>query len=205
MDGQVIEGASSHTTGHMSGRVQVIAQVSGRRIFTVEQQLAIMRDAFGPGRSVRAACERHEVSNGQVYTWRRNAMSGQMGLVRPAAPVFAEVEVADPPLLPPPVVEGAGRIGIELPSGIKLSVDASVGWRGAGARAVRPCPVTGAAAIPAFCAPHARVFLACGATDMRKGFDGLAVRAAATAGQPAFGRDLRVPGQARRSGQAALV
>lgn len=30
-------------------------------------------------------------------------------------------------------------------------------------------------AIPAFCAPPTRIFLACGATDMRKGFDGLAV------------------------------
>ncbi len=30
-------------------------------------------------------------------------------------------------------------------------------------------------AIPAFCAPPTRVLLACGATDMRKGFDGLAV------------------------------
>lgn len=53
-------------------------------------------------------------------------MSGQLGTARPVQPVFAEVEVADPPLLPAPTAEGTGRIGIELPSGIKLSVDASV-------------------------------------------------------------------------------
>lgn len=91
MDGEVIEGASSHTTGHMSGRVQVVAPVSGRRIFTVERKLAILRDAFGPGGSVRGACERHEVSSGTLYTWRKNAMSGQLGLVRPGQPVFAEL------------------------------------------------------------------------------------------------------------------
>jgi transposase len=126
VDGEVIEGASSHTTAHMSSRVHVIARVSGRRIFTVEQKLAILRDAFGPEGSVREACERHEVSSGQVYTWRRNAMSGQLGFVRPATPVFAEVEVAAQRMLPSPVGEGAGGIGIELPSGIKLSVDAAV-------------------------------------------------------------------------------
>ena len=128
LDGEVIADSSSHMTGHMSGRVQVIARVSGRRIFTVEQKLTVLRDAFGPGGSVRDACERHEVSSGQVYTWRKNAMSGQLGLVRPVPPVFAEVEVAEPPRLPPPAVPSAdaGRIGIELPSGVKLTVDASV-------------------------------------------------------------------------------
>lgn len=128
LDGEVLEGSSSHTTGNMSGRVQVIARISGRRIFTVEQKLMILRDAFGPDGSVRAACEQHEVSSGQVYTWRKNAMSGQLGMMRPAAPVFAEVEVAEPPRLSPPAapLAEAGRIGIELPSGVKLTVDAGV-------------------------------------------------------------------------------
>lgn len=106
VDGEVLEGASSHTTGRMSGRVQVIARVSGRRISTVEQKLAILRDAFGPGGSMRGACERHEVLSGMLYTWRKNAMSGQLGLVRPAAPVFAEVAVAEPPRLLPPAATG---------------------------------------------------------------------------------------------------
>jgi transposase len=106
--------------------MQVIARVSGRRIFTVDQKLAILRDAFGPDGSVRGACERHEVSSGQIYTWRKNAMSGQLGMVRPATPVFAEVAVAAQPLLPPPAAEGTGHIAIELPSGIRLRVDAAV-------------------------------------------------------------------------------
>lgn len=145
MDGEVVEDLSGHTTGHMSGRVQVIARVSGRRIFTVDQKLAILRDAFGPDGSVRGACERHEVSSGQVYTWRKNAMSGQLGMVRPATPalapvfaepifaepvfaepIFAEVAVAAPPLLPLPAADVTGHIAIELPSGIRLRVDAGV-------------------------------------------------------------------------------
>ena len=67
-------------------------------------------------------------------------MSGELAsTVRPAllgpviepAPCFAEVRVMDhspaPAAACPPVcVDPAGRIGIELPSGVRLSVDAAV-------------------------------------------------------------------------------
>ena len=36
---------SAHTSGRMSTRIEVVA---GRRRWTVEQKLAILRDAFGP-------------------------------------------------------------------------------------------------------------------------------------------------------------
>ena len=136
---QVFEDVSSHTSSRMTGRIEVIARVSGRRFWTVEQKLTMLRDAFGPGGSVRSAMERHEVSSGLLYTWRRNAMSGLLldrplkTLPHPASepgPSFAEVRIADPvmplpsPLLPP--AEAPGRIGIELPTGVRLSVDAAV-------------------------------------------------------------------------------
>lgn len=124
--------ASSHTTdhmsGHMAGRVEIVGRVSGRRRWTVEQKLAILRDAFGPDGSVRAACERHEVGSGQLYTWRRLAMSGELtGTKRAILPAFAEVEVSEPSFqaVPPPA-QTCGQIGIELPSGVKLTVDAAV-------------------------------------------------------------------------------
>ena len=75
---EVVEGASGHTTGRMSGRIEVVARVSGRRHWTVEQKLAILRDAFGPKGSVRDTVERHEVGSGQLYTWRQQAMSGTL-------------------------------------------------------------------------------------------------------------------------------
>jgi len=124
--------SSSHTTGHMSGhtatRVEIVGRVSGRRRWTVEQKLAILRDAFGPDGSVRSACERHEVGSGQLYTWRRLAMSGELtGTKQSALPAFAEVEVSESSL--PAVASPAqacSQIGIELPSGVKLTVDAAV-------------------------------------------------------------------------------
>jgi transposase len=132
---------SSHTTSPMTGRIEVVSRVSGRRYWTVEQKLRILRDAFGPGGSRQGAMERHEVTSGQLYTWRNQAMTGELAGVRrapvievsPSMPVvgadFAEVQFADavPPALPAPTQpEAGGRIGIELPSGVKLTVDGGV-------------------------------------------------------------------------------
>lgn len=122
----------------MTSRIEVIARVSGRRFWSVEQKLMMLRDAFGPGGSVRSAMERHEVTSGLLYTWRRKAMSGQLldppltTLPSPLAePSFAEVRVVDPAATPPPrlpssMPDAPGRIGIELPTGVRLSVDATV-------------------------------------------------------------------------------
>lgn len=124
------DGASSHTSGRMSSRIEVVSRVSGRRRWTVEQKLAILRDAFGPDGSVRMAVERHEVGSGALYTWRRQAMSGELaGTVRPALPTFAEVHQVAAPVVTPPmlsVASEAGRIGIDLPTGVRITVDAAV-------------------------------------------------------------------------------
>jgi transposase len=116
-------------SGHMTTRIEVVGRLSGRRRWTVEQKLAILRDAFGPDGSVRAACDRHEVGSGAVYTWRRQAMSGELtGFRSPALPTFSEVEVADPVVrdITPPVPPRCGQIGIELATGVRLTVDAMV-------------------------------------------------------------------------------
>lgn len=129
------QGTSGHTSGRMNTRIEVVGRVSGRRRWTVEQKLSILRDAFGPEGSVRSACEQHEVGSGLLYTWRRRAMSGELTGTRPlvpstSGPAFAEVALAEPAAatpasLPPGSLPG-GAIGIELPSGVKLTVDGTV-------------------------------------------------------------------------------
>ena len=57
-------------------------------------------------------------------------MSGELtGVQPPALPSFAEVEVAAPPVptmaSPEPALPD-GQIGIEFPSGVRLTVDAAV-------------------------------------------------------------------------------
>ncbi|WP_231727415.1 MULTISPECIES: IS66-like element accessory protein TnpA [unclassified Sphingomonas] len=122
-------GTSGHTSGRMSGRIEVVGRVSGRRRWSVEQKLAILRDAFGAEGSVRLACERHEVGSGQLYTWRRQAMSGELAGIRaPALPAFAAVELSEPAasMAPPSFPCASGQIAIDLPSGVRLTVDAAV-------------------------------------------------------------------------------
>ena len=95
----------------------------------------MLRDAFGSGGSVRTAIERHEISSGLLYTWRKQAMSGELTGITPVAamPDFAEVRIAaleqQVALLPPPpspLPDVSGRISIEFPSGIRINVDAQV-------------------------------------------------------------------------------
>ena len=123
--------ASTHTSGRMTTRIEVAARVSGRRRWTLEEKLAVVRDAFGPSGSVREACERHDIGSGQVYTWRRQALSGELtGRKTLAVPSFAEVELTTLPTALPAPSPGHGQIGgqisIELPSGIRLTVDVGI-------------------------------------------------------------------------------
>ena len=129
------ERASAHTTTHMSSpcreRVQI---VGGPRRWTIEQKLQILRDAFGPGGSLRSAMDRHDIGSGSLYVWRQKAMSGELTGVRPmtlpsASPVFAKVEISEPSAaatLPLPQQQHSGQIGMELPSGVRLTVDGAV-------------------------------------------------------------------------------
>ncbi|MDX3911565.1 MAG: transposase [Sphingobium sp.] len=117
-------GASALTTGHMSDRMSSrIEVVGGRRRWSVDQKLSILREAFGPDGSVSATCQRHAVGSGMLYTWRRQALAGDLtGAKRTPTPSFAEVEVS----VPSAALAGSGQIGIELPSGVRLTVDAAV-------------------------------------------------------------------------------
>lgn len=47
---------------------------------------------------------------------------------KPIEPAFAQVQISEPPALATPTVaeRGDGMIGIELPSGIKVTVDATI-------------------------------------------------------------------------------
>src|SRR3546814_13929706 len=99
----------------MSSRIEIVSRVSGLRRWTVEQKLAVLQDAFGPEGCVRAACERHDVGSGSIYTWRRQAMSGALaGLRKSIKPAFAEVQISDQLALhgTPVAARNEGLIGI---------------------------------------------------------------------------------------------
>ena len=118
---------TGHTSTRTTGRVEVVGRVSGRRIWSDEEKLGILAEAFRPGVQVRDVLERREISSGLVYTWRKQARLGKLGGIAPALTRFAEVRVAEVAApAPQPANFTPGLIRVELPSGVRVSVDASV-------------------------------------------------------------------------------
>ena len=117
--------AISLATSRISNRIEVVARVSERKRWTVEQKVAILQDAFGLNGSVRAARERHDVTSGRLFSWRHKAMDGELaGVTR--SPAFAEVHIRDAGLFASQPSQGNSPSGIVLPNGVRLSVDGSV-------------------------------------------------------------------------------
>ena len=124
---EVFGSETGHTSTRTTGRVEVVGRVSGRRSWSDEEKLEILAEAFRPGVRVRDVLERRDLSSGLVYTWRKQAQLGKLGGIAPALPTFTEVRVAEvaAPALPP-ATPTPGLIRIELPGGVRVSVDGSV-------------------------------------------------------------------------------
>jgi transposase len=109
-----------------------------KRSWTVEEKIAILDEAFAPGARVSAAAERHELNSGQLYTWRRLFLDGKLAASKASAPTFAQVSIASEPALisslmgtvpmheAVPAAQPAGKIEIELKSGVRIRVDGDV-------------------------------------------------------------------------------
>ena len=133
-------------TGRMSARkqqIEVITRGERRRVWSVEQKREIALASLEPGNSPITVARRHGISSGQLYTWQRQLLEGQLGgPCQPPAP-FARVAVLAEPAQPASAAatlpngagptsaqtansQACGRIEITLPSGISVRVDAQV-------------------------------------------------------------------------------
>lgn len=75
-------------------RVEVLRRMERRRRFSVEQKLAVVREAPTPGARLSEVARRHGLLPAQVYKWWRLAELGVIGI--PGAselPSFVAVEV----------------------------------------------------------------------------------------------------------------
>lgn len=125
---EVFGSETGHTSARTTGRVEVVGRVSGRRNWSDAEKLEILSDAFRPGVRVRDVLQRRDLSSGLVYTWRKQARLGKLGSIAPALPTFAEVRMADVETAAPgpQSTSATGLIHIELPGGVRVSVDSSV-------------------------------------------------------------------------------
>ena len=111
-------------SGARAGRdVEVRVREVRRRNWSTEERLRIVRETLEPGAIVQVVAERHGVSTGQLYTWRKQMLATAMA-------GFMPVEVVpEAPQLPPPDPaqspdSGAapGVIEIALPSGASIRI-----------------------------------------------------------------------------------
>lgn len=125
----------------MSSRGSTIEVVtrSGRRRFSTEEKLAIVRATLEPSASVGAIADRHGLSASLIYVWRKRALAGAMA-------GFVPVEIAGeaPPALTAPAsangergatgdaderspgTDRRGLIEVELPNGYRVRVGSDV-------------------------------------------------------------------------------
>jgi transposase len=129
--------------GRHDARVEVITRGERRRSWTAEQKCQIVAESLGPAQTPAEVARNDAIGSGQLYTWRRQLLSVPPGAVMTrAAPRFAQVDLASPPLQPGPNVPAGhqpqasspppshsrpgGRMDITLAGGVTLRVDADV-------------------------------------------------------------------------------
>jgi transposase len=119
--------------------VEIMARVERRRKWTVEEKVALLAEVEAAGGKVAVVARRHQVSESLLYNWR-SAWKAAAGLLPTAEPAeFVPIGVIGreddhrPPRLAasadtrsPDRSRRTGIIEVELPSGVRVRVDAFV-------------------------------------------------------------------------------
>ena len=148
-------------------QIEVITSVQRRRSWSRSEKERIVTAAMEPGAVASEVARAVGIHVSQLFRWRQQLCERSQV---PAA--FNPVAITPEPesALAPPVAERAGVIEIEFATGGRMRITGAADCDGADEGAGEG---QAAAMIPL---PNgARVWLAAGHTDMRKGFDGLAL------------------------------
>jgi transposase len=129
MDGNSYEPLKST----VSERVEVRVQAERRRRWSIEQKLRVVRETLEPGVVTKVVAERHGISTGLLYTWRKQmlttAMAGFVPVqIAPEAPAPMLATSVEPPVEPPPAAGAVpgGVIEVQWSSGVRVGVRGSV-------------------------------------------------------------------------------
>lgn len=121
--------------------VEILARIERRRVWTADEKAALLAEVDAEGGKVRLVARRHRMSESLLYNWRsvRKAAASLMG--GPAGMEFLPVGMVvnhanndraamrplpEQPQRVPASGDGSGTIGITLPNGARICVDASV-------------------------------------------------------------------------------
>jgi transposase len=119
MTEQSFERLEERLKSDLPERVEFKVQRERRRRWTAEDKVRIVREMLEPGAVALRVAERHEISTGLLFTWRRQLMADV-----PSG--FVPVQVSAPPEAPSPSPSfgvaslPSGVIEIELPGGVRV-------------------------------------------------------------------------------------
>jgi transposase len=80
-------------------QIRVIARTERRRIWPLEQKREIVAESLSGEMSVSAVARKHDISPGQLFTWRRQLLCVGVGGAASAPPSFVGVDVLATPRL----------------------------------------------------------------------------------------------------------
>jgi transposase len=109
--------------------VEIVSRMEPRRKWSAAEKAALLAEVDAEGGRVTLVARRHRISESLLYNWRaaRKAAVTAANGIEP--PEFLQLGVVGPPSVDRPAastISGAGMIEVDLPSGVRFRVDASV-------------------------------------------------------------------------------
>ncbi len=117
------DGRKSGRRGDAGTTVEVRVRAERRRPWTDEDKLRIVRETLAPGTVVQAVADRHGVSTGQLYTWRKQMLAMAMSGFTPAE---VRPEALPAPPGEAPAQTASGDLQVVLPGGAELRFSGTV-------------------------------------------------------------------------------
>lgn len=105
------------------GQITVFSGPERRRRWSDEQRLQILAEAFAPGACPTDVARRHEISRGQLYTWR-----SKLAVAAPPAPDEHSPGFAEAVLInggDTPLSGSNAAIVVDLPPGRRITIFSS--------------------------------------------------------------------------------
>lgn len=107
------------------GGMEILGRIERRRKWSDAEKAALLAEVDAAGGKVKLIARRHRLSESLLYNWRSARKAELQAVSHGFLPLGVVGQAADgrsaPPRLLPP-----GTIEIDLPSGARLRVDASV-------------------------------------------------------------------------------
>jgi transposase len=107
--------------------VEVRVRAVRRRSWSTEDKLRIVRETLEPGAAAKAVADRHGISTGLLFTWRKQMLATAMAGFVPVDVVREVPRLEAPPAAAGPNPEGApGTVEVALPSGTTVRISGRV-------------------------------------------------------------------------------